>query len=452
MDLAERVENLRIPQRIERLPLTSYQRVIGFVIVMAWMFDCIDLGAMTFLLPVLAKEFHLNAAQMGLLGSMSFAGMFVGTLFSGLFSDKIGRKTVLQWSMVIWGMAGLLLALSWNIPSLFFFRFLLGMGLGSELPVANAMLPEFLPKHARGRYVAIMEGLLPVGIIIAGIISYLVLPRVGWRWVFVAESIPAAWLFIIRRNLPESPRWLETMGRIEAADQVMRQIETEVGKRFGKPLPPVPDTILVEKETSQSAFTELWSRDYYKRTIMLWILWPAALFGYYGLTTWLGALLVNKGFNIIKSISFVIFITSGGIPGFLLATYLLERIGRKAVVIPTLVMTAVSAYFYGQATSLTLLYFWGFLLQFFQYGMWSSVYAYTPELYPTRMRATGCGLSSSIGRIGALLGPYVIGAVLASAGSTAVFNLAASMFAIAALAVLILGPETKGRILEEISQ
>lgn len=446
------LESLKIPQRIERLPLTSYQRLIGFVIVIAWFFDCVDLGAMTFLLPVLAKEFNLSPVMMGLLGSMSFAGMFFGTLFSGLFSDKIGRKTMLQWSMLVWGTAGLLLAMAWNVPSLFLFRFLLGLGLGAELPVATAMLPEFLPKHARGRYVAVMEGLLPVGIITAGIIAYLVLPHVGWRWVFVAEAIPAAWLFIIRRNLPESPRWLEIVGRKEEADRVMSQIEAEVQKRFGRPLPPVADTVLVEKETKKSAFVELWSRDYYKRTIMLWILWPAALFGYYGLTTWLGALLVGKGFAIIKSISFVILITSGGIPGFLLATYLLERIGRKAVVVPAIMMTAVSAYFYGQANSLSLLYAWGFLLQFFTYAMWSSVYAYTPELYPTRMRGTGCGLSSSVGRIGALLGPYTIGAVLASSGSAAVFNLAATMFALAALAVLLLGPETKGRILEEISQ
>jgi putative MFS transporter len=448
----EHLENLKIPQRIERLPHTTYQMMIGFVVVMAWFFDCVDLGGMTYLLPVLADHFGLTKSQMGLLGSMSFTGMFFGTLFSGLFSDRIGRKTVLQWSMLIWGMAGILCALSWNATSLFCFRFLLGLGLGAELPVANAMLPEFLPKDKRGQYCAIMEGLLPVGIITAGIIAYFVLPNIGWRWVFVAEAIPAAWLFTIRRTMPESPRWLETVGRIDEANKVMCQIESEVEKRYGKPLPPVPDTVLVEKENKKSAFAELWSKDYYKRTIALWVLWPFCLFGYFGITTWLGALLMAKGFTITKSIYFVVGTTAGGIPGFLLATYLIEKIGRKPVVAASMIMTALTSYLYGQATDLTSLCIWGFLMQWSTYSMWSSVYAYTPELYPTRIRGTGCGLSSSIGRIGALLGPYVVGAVLVAYGNAAVFTMAATLFGLSAMAVLIFGPETKGYILEEISQ
>jgi putative MFS transporter len=448
----EHMENLQIPQRIERLPLTSYQRLLGFIIIASWFFDCVDLGAMTFLLPVLGKEFQLSSVMMGTLASMSFGGMLVGTALAGLFSDRFGRKKVLQWAMLLWGAAGVLCGLSWDVTSLFCFRFLLGLGLGAELPVAHAMLPEFLPKNARGRYVAIMEGLLPVGIIAAGIVSYFVLPLVGWRWVFVVQAVPAAWLFFVRRNIPESPRWLETVGRKEEAHQVMTQIEGLIEKRYGKPLPPVLDAILFEKETERSAFVELWSKDYRKRTAMLWIVWPACLFGYYGLTSWLGALLVGKGFAVIKSITFVVTITTGGIPGFLLATYLIEKVGRKPVVIVATTMTAVSAYFYGNVETLTLLYVWGFLMMFFTYAMWSSIYAYTPELYPTRMRGTGCGLSSSIGRVGAIAGPYAIGWLLAMAGTSAVFSLAAAMFGLAALAVLVLGPETQGRILEEISQ
>jgi len=454
MDSAASVpfENLQIPQRIERLPLTSYQRFLGFIIITAWFFDDVDLGAMTFLLPVLGREFHLNPVMMGTLLSMSFCGMFIGTGLSGLLSDKLGRKIILQWSMILWGVAGILCAISWDITSLFVFRFLLGVGLGAELPVATATLPEFLPKHARGRYVAIMEGLLPVGIIVAGVTTYFVLPLVGWRWVFVAEAVPAAWLFLVRRNIPESPRWLEAVGRREEADRVMADIEAQVAKKYGKPLPPVLEQTLIEKETEQSPFFELRSSDYWQRTLMLWIVWPLCLFGYYGLTSWLGALLVGKGFTVIKSITFVVTITLGGIPGFLSATYLIERLGRRPVVIVATAMTAVTAYFYGNAGTLSMLYIWGFAMMFFTYAMWSAIYAYTPELYPTRMRGTGCGLSSSVGRLGAIAGPYAIGWLVASAGGGAVFALAASMFGIAALSVLVLGPETQGKILEEISQ
>lgn len=445
-------EQLVIPQRLERLPVTSYQTTIGLVICFSWFLDDLDLGGMTFMLSTLAKEFHLNAIQMGYLGSMSFAGMLLGTLFTGLYADKIGRRTILLWAMCLWGVAGLLCAISWNIESLFCFRFLLGMGLGMELPAAHAMLPEFFPTKSRGRWVAFMEGLLPVGIIAAGFIAYFLLPIFGWRWVFVVEALPAVWLVFVRRKVPDSPRWLEAVGRREEADRVMGQIEREVEKRYGKPLPPVHDIVLVEKSTGGFRFAELWSRPYAARTFMLWVLWPALLFSYYGLTTWLGALLVAKGFAVSKSITFVATITMGGIPGFLAAIYLLEKIGRKAVVIPSIILTAASAYFYGQADNMTTLYIFGALLQFFTYAMWSAVYAYTPELYPTRMRAGGCGLASSIGRIGALLGPYVLGAVLQAHGVSAVFKLAATIFGVAAFIIVVFGPETKGKILEEISQ
>jgi len=443
---------LVIPQRLERLPVTSYQTTIGLIICFSWFLDDLDLGGMTFMLSTLAQQFHLNPIQMGYLGSMSFAGMLVGTLFTGLYADKIGRRTILLWAMCLWGLAGLLCAISWNIQSLFCFRFLLGMGLGMELPAAHAMLPEFFPTRSRGKWVAFMEGLLPVGIISAGLITYFLLPLVGWRWVFVVEALPAIWLVVVRRRVPDSPRWLESVGRNEEAQSMMTHIENEVQSRYGKPLPPVQNLVLVEKSTRGFRFSELWSKAYSSRTFMLWVLWPALLFSYYGLTTWLSALLVAKGFAVSKSITFVMTITLGGIPGFLAAIYLLERIGRKAVVIPSIILTAVSAYFYGQADNLTTLYIFGSLLQFFTYAMWSAVYAYTPELYPTRMRAGGCGLASSIGRIGALLGPYVLGAVLQSHGVSAVFKVAATIFGISAFMVVILGPETKGKILEEISQ
>jgi putative MFS transporter len=338
------------------------------------------------------------------------------------------------------------------VQSLFCFRFLLGMGLGMELPAAHAMLPEFFPTQSRGKWVAFMEGLLPVGIITAGFITYFLLPIVGWRWVFAVEAIPALWLVVVRRSVPDSPRWLEAVGRTEEAQQTMSRIEAEVEKRYGKPLPPVKDVVLVEKSTGGFRFGELWSKAYASRTFMLWVLWPALLFSYYGLTTWLSALLVAKGFAISRSITFVMTITLGGIPGFLTAIYLLEKIGRKAVVIPSILITAVAAYFYGQAQTLTGLYFFGTILQFFTYAMWSAVYAYTPELYPTRMRAGGCGLASSIGRIGALLGPYILGAVLQAHGVSAVFKVAATIFGVAAVMIVVLGPETRGKILEEISQ
>lgn len=451
------LENLRIPQRIERLPMTSYQRLIGAVIIFCWFVDCFDLGVMGFALPSVSKHFDMSLVQMGLFISMNTFGMFFGALFAGTMSDRFGRKVILQNAMWLWGIAGLCCAFSWNIGSLFFFRFMWGLGLGGQLPVAHAMLPEFMPTKARGRYVATAEGILPVAFVFAGLMTAFVLPVLGWRYVFAISALLAVAAFLVRVLITESPRWLETTGRKEEAERVMLFIENQVQKRYGKPLPPVPEKVLVEKETGKQSIAknlaELWSHDYYKRTLMLWIVWPACLFGYYGLTNWLAALLVGKGYAIIKSINFVTLITCGGIPGFLTAVYLIDKIGRKPIVAAFIAGTAVSSYLYGNAATLTYVYVWGFLMQFCVYGMWSSVYAYTPELYPTRMRGTGTGLSSTVGRIGAMLGPYAIGVMLSNPalGYSAVFNSTCIIFAVAAAAVLILGPETKNRILEDIS-
>jgi len=364
-------------------------------------FDAIDMGGLTYLLPVLATEFHLSAVLTGLLGSMSLAGMLAGALSAGLLADRVGRKRVLIWSVGLWGIGGLLLAMSWDITSLFILRFILGIGLGASYPAANAMISEFLPKRVRGRYSALMEGMAPIGVLCAGAISYLVLPQIGWRWVFVIEALPALWLFVIWYFVPESPRWLETAGRKDDANKVMKKIEIEVEKRFGAPLPPIESIDIVniaEKETSKTSFIELWSKIYYKRTMMLWVLWATALFGYYGINIWIGALLVAKGFTVTKSISYVILMTASSIPAVLLTAYLIERIGRKPIVICSMIGTAISAYFYGQAPTLTLVITWGMFMQFFLWMMWPSIYAYTPELYPTRMRATGCGFSQAFGR------------------------------------------------------
>lgn len=446
------VASLAIPQRIERLPMTTYQQKIAFIIILSVFFDAIDMGAMTFLLPALIKAFSLTPAMAGLLGSMSMVGMMVGSMTAGKLADKMGRKIILQWSMIIWGVSGIMLALSWNFTFLLIFRFLLGVGLGAEYPVANAMLPEFLPKSSRGRYMTVMEGLAPIGVISAGLIAFFVLPQVGWRWVFVAEAVPAAWLFLIRRNLPESPRWLESIGRSEEAHATLLKIEQEVSKHCAMPLPPVPETEFIEKQGT-ARFAELWSKDYFKRTLMLCILWPAALFGYWAINVWITTLLVGKGFAIIKSIEYVLWIMSAGIPGFLAATYLIDKIGRKPLVACALLGSGISAYFYGNATSLNTLISWGLLMQFCMWNLWPAVYAYTPELYPTRMRGTGTGLCMGIGRIGAILGPYVTGLIVASSwGNSLVFVVGAAVFALAALAVLILAPETKGMALEEINR
>ncbi|MEC3764493.1 MULTISPECIES: MFS transporter [Cupriavidus] len=445
-----------IAARLERLPMTGYQRSLFGIIATAWFFDSMDLGLMTFVLGSIKAEFGLSAAQAGLLASSSFLGMFLGAAIAGLLADRFGRKPVFQVSMIFWGVGSLMCGLADSVTSLMIYRVLLGFGMGMEFPIGLSMVSEIVPAKSRGKYVAILEGFWPIGFIAAGALTYLLLPVIGWRGIFIALAVPAVFVFVVRRMVPESPRWLEDVGRKSEADTVMAGIEQRVERASGRPLPAVSATFGGAQAPSRKArFMELWSGPYARRTVMLWSVWFFALLGYYGLTTWLGALLQQAGYAVTKSVLYTVYISLAGIPGFIFSAWLLEKWGRKPTCALMLIGSAVAAYAYGQAAVHRLpveqLIAAGLCMQFFLFGMWSVLYAYTPELYPTRSRATGSGFASSVGRIGSLAGPYLVGVLLPVAGQGGVFTLGALSFAVAAAVVLLLGVETRGKALEEVS-
>lgn len=440
-----------IAARLERLPLTSYQRWIFGIIATAWFFDSMDLAALTFVLGSIRQTFGLSTAETGLLSSMSFLGMFVGAASAGLLADRFGRARVFQVSMIFWGLGSLFCGLSTTATALGASRLLLGFGMGMEFPVAQSMVSEIMPARNRGRYIAFLEGFWPLGFIASGLLTYFVLQAADWRWVFILQAIPAVFVLVVRRYVPESPRWLASHGYSERAEATVRDIESRVRDRLGsKELPPVVRQAAAPA-SEVTGLRTLFSGIYAKRTTMLWTLWFFALLGFYGLTTWLGALLQAKGFPITKSVFYTILISLAGIPGFLVSAWLVESCGRKATLAMNLLCGAIACHFYGSAADQTQLIIAGLCMQFFLFGMWSALYAYTPELYPTHVRATGTGFASAVGRIGSLIGPYVIGVILPAAGQSGVFALGAGAFVVAALAVLVLGEETRGRTLESIS-
>lgn len=454
-----RANHYNIAGRLERLPMTNYQRKIFGVIASAWLVDQIDVALLTFLLGSLIVEFGLSPEQAGLLASMTFLGQLVGNLIAGTSSDLFGRKMVFQTTMIVWGVASLLAAISWSVSALMFFRFLIGTGIGGEAPVAQAMVSEFVPANVRGKYLAIMEGFWAVGYVLSGAISFLLLPYLSWRWVFAAVGLLSAVIFLVRRNIPESPRWLADKGRVEEADEVLSKIELEVQKRTGSGLPLASQ--LNAPAHKENPWSTLFSNEYRGRTALAGGLWFFALLGFFGLNSWIAVLLKEHGYSIVESVGFVTLITTGGLPGFALAAYALEKLGRKPTTVLFLIMCAVTAYIYGTASDDTVfafsgfvvskLFFAGWIMQFFMFGMWSCLYAYTPELYPTRARSTGAGFASSIGRAGAIISPIVIGYIVKDVGVYGVFALGAGSFLIAAALVFLFGVETRGEVLEAVS-
>lgn len=445
--------DVSVAARLDRLPMTGYQQMIFAVVATAWFFDSIDLGSLTFLLGSIKTEFNLSTAQAGLLSSMSFVGMFAGAAIAGMLADKLGRRSVFQISMIFWGAGSLWCAYAPDATTLGYARLLLGFGMGMEFPVALAIVSEFVPAAKRGRYLAILEGFWPLGFIAAGLLSWYFLANFTWREMFLAQAFPALFLFVVRFFVPESPRWLADQGRVAEAEKITDDIERRVLARMpaGATLPAPQPVAAVAQGERRFSFMELWSKGYASRTVMIWLVWFFALLGFYGLTTWLGALLQAAGYAEVKSVQYIVLIALAGIPGFITAAWLVEAWGRKPTCALMLIGSAVAAFAYGNAPSFAMLIVFGLIMQFFLFGMWSVLYAYTPELYPTRARATGAGCASAIGRVGSLIGPYVIGVVLPTLGNAGVFALGAGCFIAAALAVLLLGVETKGKPLEVIS-
>lgn len=266
--------------------------------------------------------------------------------------------------------------------------------MGMEFPIAQSLLSEMIPASRRGKYIALMDGFWPLGFVAAGCLSYFLLPLTGWRSIFLVLALPAVFVLAIRFLIPESPRWLEQAGRREQADRVLRDIEARVMRSLGLSELP-PPLRQPQRERSRpgffSAFAELWSPAYRRRTLTVWGLWFFALLGFYGLTSWLSALLQQSGFAVTQSVYYTVLISLAGIPGFLCAAWLVESWGRKPSCVLMLLGGGAMAYAYGQTAvfggSLALLIGFGLAMQFFLFGMWAVLYTYTPELYPTSARA-----------------------------------------------------------------
>lgn len=437
-----------IISRLERIPAGGFHYRLLFVTGLGWMFDAMDTGIIAFVLPVLAKEWALTATQVGFIGSIGLVGMALGAVLSGFAADRFGRKWVFAATLVIYSVATGLCGFAWNYESLLFFRFLVGFGLGGELPVAVTLMTEYSPPANRGRFIVLLESFWGVGWLAAALISYLIIPKFGWQTAFFIGALPAFYVFYIRLRVPESVRFLINKGRLAEAHQVVSLIEKEAG------LVPA-EAVIAPSQTGETAFSfrDLWSPAFAKRTLMLWLLWFGIVYSYYGIFTWLPSLMVGKGYTVIKTFEYVLIMTLAQLPGYFSAAYFVEVIGRKSTLAVYLAISAVSAYFFGQGGEPWAVLLWGSLMSFFNLGAWGVVYTYTPELYPTRMRAFGSGWAAAVGRFGGIFAPVIVGYVIAGgSGFSGVFVMFTGVMLFTAAAVFILGEETRGKQLDEISR
>lgn len=439
-------------ERLDRLPFTRmHAKLLGGSGV-GWALDAMDVGLISFVMAALSAQWNLDQTTLSVLGSVGFVGMAIGASVAGLLADRIGRRQVFALTLLVYGLATGASALAAGVGVLVLLRFVVGLGLGGELPVASTLVSEYAPRAIRGRMVVILEAFWAVGWLAAALIGYLVVPISdnGWRWALAAGILPTLYAVYVRLNIPESVRFLESQGRFDEAEAAVRTFESSAGiaapsRTSDSATVPGATATTTQAQADTGAPTSptsIWGPALRVRTAALWIVWFCVNLSYYGAFIWIPSLLVAQGFGLVKSFEYTLYITVAQLPGYAIAAILIEAWGRRPTLVTFLAGSAGAAALFGVASTPWQIIAAGCLLSVFNLGAWGALYAVTPELYPTAIRARGAGAAASFGRIASIVAPLSVPPLLAVGGEVLVFGVFGVSFAVAGISALFL-PELK---------
>ncbi|MFJ3958824.1 MFS transporter [Arthrobacter sp. NPDC090010] len=438
-------------ERMDNMPVKKPHIQLAVIGGLGLLFDAMDGSLISYLMPIIKPLWHLDGAQTGLIGSSLLIGILIGAISAGVLGDRIGRRKVMMYALLVYTCATIVAAFSQDWQFFFVMRVIAGIGLGAEGAIVPTFIAEFIPKKRRGFFVGAVAGFFALGYVAAAIIGTTVVVNVheGWRIAQLITALPVVMLIWWRRVLPESPRWLLTRGREAEAEEIVRGLEA--GRLVPtKARPSDAATSTAVKAPPLFQHLDLWRHGNARRTAVIWLLWLSVTFSFYGFFTWIPSLLVARGMNITTSFTYSLIITLAQVPGYYSAAYLNERLSRRITIAAYLIGGTVSAFLLSQSSSEGAVLAFGSMLSFFMNGCYAGLYAYTPEVYGTRLRATGMGSASAFGRIGGITAPILIGAAYPSLGFGGVFVMVMSVLGAAAVVVLVFGVSTSGRSLEEI--
>ena len=449
-----------VSERLDALPFTRKHGKVLTGSGIGWALDAMDVGLISFIIAALVEHWGITKGESGLIASIGFVGMAIGASLGGLLADRLGRRHVFALTLLIYGLATGASAFAGGITLLLVLRFFVGLGLGAELPVASTYVSEFAPARIRGRIIVILEAFWAVGWTAAALIGYFVVPLSpdGWRWAFALGAVPALYALVVRIGLPESPRWLAGRGRMDEAERIVASFERSAGIVTSRGSAAVPanggaaparsDASVPRVSTASGRIAALWAREFRARTASIWLVWFCVNFAYYGAFIWIPSILVDAGFSLVRSFGFTLLITLAQLPGYAVAAWVIEKWGRRLTLSVFLAGSAVSALLFGNVHTEPAIIGAGMALSFFNLGAWGALYAVTPELYPTSLRATGAGWAAGVGRIASIVAPLLVPVMLVAGGSTLTFGVFAVFFGVAALATWGL-IEATGRSLDE---
>ncbi len=439
--------------RIERLPVSRRLMMIRVIVGIATFFDAYTVLAIAFAMPQLVSEWKLTPGQVGMIISAGYVGQLVGALCFGWLAERVGRLNVLLCTIVLFVAMDIGCLLAWSGLSMMVFRFFQGIGTGAEVPVASAYINEFIGAKKRGRFFLLYEVIFPVGLMFAGMVGYFLVPIYGWRAMFVVGLIPSILTIPLRWFMPESPRWLASKGRYAEADSVVKSLEDDLTKR-GFALPEPVLRPVDPRATAQSDWRELFKGIYLKRTMMIWWLWLCAYLVNNGMITWLPTL-YRQVFKLPLQTSLAYGWTTSacGVVASIACALLIDKVGRKPWYSAAFLLAALPLLllaWLGATSAVEVLVLATCVYAILQ-TIAFSLYLYSAELYPTRLRAIGTGFGSAWLRAGSSIGPMIVGFLMADYGIQYVFATFAAIAVVGGVVTILFAIETKGRVLEELS-
>ncbi|WP_206830325.1 MFS transporter [Alicyclobacillus fructus] len=440
-----------VAARLNQMPLTRWHKRIAVIVGISLFFDLFDIYLSGVLGTVLTGAFHIPKSEQALLLSSAFLGMFIGSIGFNALADRVGRKAAFLGILSTYSVFTFIAAFSPNAAFLIVFRFLAGLGIGALLPLCDTYLSEIFPAHNRGRIMAWTYTLefcaTPVEGFLARALVNTHFLMAGWRWMFVIGSIGAIIVWSLQRQLPESPRWLESVGRRQEAERILARFLEEAPQE-----PRVERAGSEAVEPKRVPLGTLFTPTYAKRTVMLWIFQILQTFGYYGFGTLVPLVLASKGLTITTSLTYAAVSFIGYPIGSLLSVPIVERIERKWIVVGSAFCMAAFGILFGMASQPALIMLFGFLYTLSSNIFSNGYHIFQAEIYPTSVRATAVGTAYSLSRLMSGLMPFILLPVLHAHGATAMFSVVAGAMVLLMIDVAALGPKTTGRSLEEVNE
>jgi len=444
--------SVSIAARLNRLPRTRTHVHATIIAGIGSFFDLFDIFLAGVLGTVLTQRFGLDRLLLPIALSSAFVGMFIGATVLGRFADRAGRRTAFLMNLGIYSVFTLLGAFSVNAPMLIAARFLAGIGIGAELTLVDAYLSELLPARLRGRYTAWAYTLGFVGVPAAGLLGRILVPLApfgidGWRWLFVAGSLGAVIVWFVRMRLPESPRWLESVGRIAEAEAIVERMEREAGTALPPARASSPDVVVA----TRVGLSALLSGQYRSRAIMLGVFHVFQTIGYYGFGTLVPLVLASKGYPIVTSLTFTTLTFIGYPVGSALSLPIIERVDRKWLIVGAALLMSLLGIGMGYSTSSRAIVVLGFLYTAVSNVFSNGLHILQVEIFPTSVRATAAGACYGLSRLSSAAMPFVLLPVLERWGAGPMFVVVAAALWIVMIDIAFFAPSTTGRSLEEVN-